>query len=83
MNQLKAKHDHPRLYALHQHTPVRLLGRLVDFTWNLPKHFKTHRKGRYPRAQRAYARRSYAPRASYRQHRAIVVHVYAGGRAFF
>jgi hypothetical protein len=65
MNQLKAKYEHPRLYKLHQHAPVRVLGHLVDFAWNLPGHFKTHRRGRTshsPRVQRAYTRRAYSPK---------------------
>jgi hypothetical protein len=69
MNHLKAQYEHPRLYQLHQHAPIRVLGHLVDFAWSLPKQFKTHRKGRAARSPRV--QRAYSPKI-------VHVHVYGG-----
>ena len=63
----QAQEEHPRLYALHQHGPIRFLDRLV---WSR-KALKAAKRGR------SSALQPYAPRT--RSH-VIHIHVYSGAQ---
>jgi hypothetical protein len=68
---IQAQIDHPKLYALHQHAPIRLLGK---FAWS-------RKATKAAERQERKSRRPYVQRSTYygsRQPRSVVVHVYAG-----
>lgn len=71
----QAQVEHPRLYALQQHGPIRLLGSLL---WT-PKAQKVARKAAQaaPRAQ-APVTRAYRPFMAASEPRTVVVHIHAG-----
>lgn len=61
----QAQAEHPRLYALHQHAPIRFLERL----------FWTRKALKAAKKRRSAALQPYAPRT--RSH-VVHIHVYAG-----
>ncbi len=64
----QAQQAHPKLYALGQHSPIRLLGRLV---WNRKALKAAGKRRRHAPYVQHSVYRSQPPRT-------VVVHVYAG-----
>lgn len=80
----QAQIEHPKLYALQQHGPIRLLGSLL---WT-PKAQKVARKAAKhaqaaPRAQEAPVTRAYRPFIAASAPRTVVVHIHTGAVVHF